>query len=115
MKTILTLIGGGDRDQVVFETAVAVARPLSAHLDFLHVHVGAGQAARYAHAEFARGAALRNALGDLQQKAESFSELAASHVRDLCASSQIKMYETPIQVPNVTASFREEKDDALER
>jgi len=45
MKTILVLFGGGDRDQMIFETAVAAARPLSAHLDFLHIQVGAGEAA----------------------------------------------------------------------
>lgn len=115
MKTILTLIGGGERDAVVFDTALAAARALSAHLDFLHIHVGAGEAARYAHAEFARGPALRNALDDLQHKAETFSELAASHIRDLCARSQIEICQTPTQAQHVTASFREEKDAALER
>lgn len=115
MKTILTLIGGGERDEVVFETALAVARPLSAHLDFLHIHVGAGQAARYAHAEFARGPALRNALDDLQQKAKTFSQLAADHIRAFCERSQIEVCEAPSRSPHVTASFREERDNALER
>ena len=59
MKTILGLIGGGDRDEVIFRTALAAAVPLSAHLDFLHVHVTAGNAARYNRVEFAMGDALR--------------------------------------------------------
>ena len=76
MKTILVLFGGGDRDQMIFETAVAAARPLSAHLDFLHIQVGAGEAARHTGAEFARGAGLRDALDKLDSKARSFSEVA---------------------------------------
>jgi len=34
MKTILVLTGGSHPDHVVFETALAVARPLGAHIDF---------------------------------------------------------------------------------
>lgn len=33
MKTIIVLIGGSDRDEVVFQTALAAARPFSAHLE----------------------------------------------------------------------------------
>jgi nucleotide-binding universal stress UspA family protein len=115
MKTILALVGGGDRDQVVLQTALAAALPLSAHLDFLHVHVPAGQAARYSRMEYARGAALRNALDQLETKAKTFSDLAAEHVREFCASAKIEMCDTPTNVRSVTASFREEKSNALER
>jgi len=38
MKTILTFVGGGDRDAVILQTALAAASPLSAHLDCLHAH-----------------------------------------------------------------------------
>jgi len=95
MKTILVLFGGGDRDQMIFETAVAAARPLSAHLDFLHIQVGAGEAARHTSTEFARGAGLRDALDKLDTKARSFSEVAASNFRDLCMRWQIEICDTP--------------------
>jgi type IV secretory pathway TrbD component len=39
MKTILGLIGGGDRDGAILQTDLAAAVPFSAHLDFVHVHV----------------------------------------------------------------------------
>ena len=80
---------------MIFETAVAAARPLSAHLDFLHIQVGAGEAARHTSAEFARGAGLRDALDKLDTKARSFSEVAASNFRDLCMRWQIEMCDTP--------------------
>jgi len=115
MKTILVLFGGGDRDQMIFETAVAAARPLSAHLDFLHIQVGAGEAARHTSAEFARGAGLRDALDKLDTKARSFSEVAASNFRDLCMRWQIEICDTPAGEQHVTASYREEAGDSLER
>ena len=62
MKTILVLIGGGNRDKVISRTALAAAVPLSAHLDFLHVHVSAGIAAQYDdQVQFAMGAGIHNA------------------------------------------------------
>ena len=115
MKTILVLFGGGDRDQMIFETAVAAARPLSAHLDFLHIQVGAGEAARHTSAEFARGAGLRDALDKLDTKARSFSEVAARNFRDLCMRWQIEICDTPAGEQHVTASYREEAGDSLER
>ena len=39
MKTILVPVGGSEADALVLETALAVARPLSAHLELLHVRV----------------------------------------------------------------------------
>jgi nucleotide-binding universal stress UspA family protein len=115
MKTILTFVGGGDRDQVILQTALAAAIPLSAHLDCLHLHVPATQAARYANTEFASGAALRNALQQLETNANAFSDLAAGNVREFCASAKVEMCDTPTNVGSVTASFREEQSNAPER
>jgi nucleotide-binding universal stress UspA family protein len=117
MKTILVLIGGGERDQVVFETALAAARPLSAHLDFLHLHVGAGEAARHGStsAQFARGAGLRDALQTLDSKAQSFSEIAANNFRDFCMRWQIEICDEPGGEQHVTASYRAETGDSLDR
>lgn len=116
MKTILALIGGGDRDEVILRTALAAAVPLSAHLDFLHVHVSAGIAAKYDNrVQFARGAGVENALGHLETKARTYSEFAADHVREFCAASKIEFCDTPTSRKNVTASFREEIDTTTER
>jgi len=115
MKTILGLIGGGERDEVILRTALAAAVPLSAHLDFLHVHVTAVKAARYSRVDFAMGSALRNAMDQLETKAKSFSEVAAEHVREFCAGSKIEICEASTNGKKVTASFREEKDAAIDR
>jgi len=115
MKTILTFVGGGDRDPVILRTAFAAAIPLSAHLDLLHCRVSATQAARYSHTEFASGAALRNALERLGTNANLFSDLAAENVREFCAHAKITLCDSPTEAHSVTARFREEQSNALER
>jgi len=116
MKNILALIGGGDRDEVVFETALAAAELCSSHVNFLHIHVGPVEAARGSAVEFATGSALRGALEDLEHRAMTYSRLAADHIRDLCEDSVIPTDEM-IGAPRngVTASYRIETDKALER
>ena len=115
MKTILGLIGGGDRDEIILRTALAAAVPLLAHLDFLHIHVSAGIAAQYGHVDFAMGAALGNALGELKISAATFSKVAEGHVREFCAGAKIEICDHQTKQNSVTASFREEKDATIER
>jgi len=115
MTTILTFVGGGERDDVILRTALAAAVPLTAHLDCLHARVPAGLAARYAHTEFASGTALRNALAQLGANSDAFSALAAEHVRAFCASAGIAMCDAPSDAQGVTASFREDTSNEHER
>lgn len=114
MRSILTFVGGGERDAVILETALAAASPLSAHLDCLHAHVPAVLAARYAHTEFASGAALRHALEELSVKSETFSALASENVRGFCSGAGIELCDPRPGGGCVTASFREETSNALE-
>jgi nucleotide-binding universal stress UspA family protein len=116
MKTILGLIGGANRDAVILRTALAAAAPLSAHLDFLHIRVSPGIAARYdSPVQFAMGAAVGDAFDELSTKAEKFSKVAAEHVREFCAVSKIEIRDAPTNAKKVTASFREENDTTIER
>jgi nucleotide-binding universal stress UspA family protein len=47
IRTILVPTSGSETDAVVFETALAAARPCQAHLEFFHVRVSPGEALRY--------------------------------------------------------------------
>jgi hypothetical protein len=96
MKSFLFPIGGSETDRPLFETALAAARPFSSHLQFLHVHIGPGQAAANTpHTAFAMGPALANALRDLDVKAQTRSATAAQHFRDFCARSDIEICGAP--------------------
>jgi len=116
MKKILALIGGGDRDQVIFDTALAAAMPCASHVNFLHIHVSPGEAARGTPAEFISGPALRLAFQELEENARTYSRLAADHIRDLCEKSVIPIDDIICARRNgVTASYSEETDNALKR
>jgi nucleotide-binding universal stress UspA family protein len=116
MKTILVPVGGSDADALALETALAAARPLSAHLELLHVRVTAADAAVYTpHLEFARGAGLASALNALGGKCEQRSEAAEKHVRDFCASHAIEVVDAPVRASSVTARWRRESGEAMQR
>ena len=83
VKTILVLAGGSATDSVVFDTALAAARPFGGHLDFLHIDVALVEATRHApHIDFAMGSALHDALGRLKADGLARSAAAAAHFRD---------------------------------
>jgi nucleotide-binding universal stress UspA family protein len=114
MKSILVPIGGSATDEAVLETALAAARPFCSHLHFVHVHIGAGQAAaNIPHTAFAMGPALASALEGLEKEAETRSAEAARHVRDFCARANIGIRDAAGTAPAVTASWREENGHAL--
>src|SRR5215510_3680247 len=107
MKTILTFVGGGERDEVILQTALAAAIPLAGHLDCLHAHVPSTLAARHANLDFAHGDALTSALGRLRADSDTFSTVAAKHVQAFCANAGIAMCEAPTSAQKVTARFFE--------
>jgi nucleotide-binding universal stress UspA family protein len=116
MKSILVPTGGSDTDGPLFETALAVARLFSSHLQFLHIHIGEGEAAlNVQHTEFAMGPALSNALEELEQNAAIRSAAALRHFRDFCARSSIAIDDAPTYPTGVTASWHEQSGKALKR
>jgi len=116
MKSILVPTGGSDTDEPLFQTALAAARPISGHLQFVHVHVGAGEAAAHMpHTAFAMGPALSNALKDLDAAGRTRSMAAAQHFRNFCLRSKIEICDAPDPSKGVTASWHEEEGRALRR
>jgi nucleotide-binding universal stress UspA family protein len=116
MKSFLIPIGGSDTDGPLFETALAAARPFSSHLNFIHVHIGPGEAALNSpHTGFAMGPALSGALQELDTKAQTRSELAARHFREFCARAMVEIRDAPEGTGAVTASWHEESGSALPR
>jgi nucleotide-binding universal stress UspA family protein len=116
MKSILVPISGSATDEPVIEAALCAARLFSSHLEFVHVHVGAGEAAlNLPHTGFAMGPALSGALKELDRKAATRSATAAQHFRDLCAQSRIEICDAPGNAQGVTASWHEADGHALRR
>ena len=116
IATILVPVGGGETDRVVCESALLLAGTLNAHLEFVHVRVRAPQAALHTpHIGFAVGGGLRRALRELDQRGEHRAERASRIVLELCAARGIPMVDRPHGSTMVSAHWREEDGDALER
>ncbi|HYK80269.1 MAG TPA: universal stress protein [Micropepsaceae bacterium] len=111
MQSILVLIGGGDRDDVIMRTAHAAAIPLGSHLEFLHVRVSVSTAMRHdEHAQFAIGPSIKNALEEFDTRASAFSQLASDHVLDF-----VKLLdEQRAGGAPITATYREVYDARIE-
>jgi nucleotide-binding universal stress UspA family protein len=115
MKTILTFVGGSERDEVILQTALAAAIPLTARVDFLHAHVPSTEAAQHARLEFAPAGVISSTLARLQTDGKTFSLLASEHVRAFCAAAGIQICDEPAGSQGVTARFFEEATNELER
>ncbi len=116
MKTILVPVGGSPRDHAVFATALAAARALAAHLEFLHIRISPGEAAEHTpHVDFARGTALRDALGRLEAEAAERSRQAEHHVGQFCEQEGICLSDAPLRGPGLSAAWREELGGAFGR
>jgi nucleotide-binding universal stress UspA family protein len=116
MKSILVLTGGSETDAAVFGTALAVARPLGAHLEFLHIRLSPGDAAAFTpHVDFARGPALRESLDRLQAEADRRSAASARHFQRFCAQEAIEIADAPVHSHGLSAIWHEARGDAVEQ
>ncbi len=115
IKTILVPTSGASTDLVVFDTALAAARLFSAHIDFCHVRLAAGEALRYVpHAGFASGAALREALDTLGAEGQARSSAAVRLIEEFCLREKILLAKAPLDVDEVSASWSQHDGPAHE-
>ncbi len=115
MRSILVAASGSDSDTPVFETALAAARPLAAHLDFLHVLPTVGDAAvNTPHSDFAIGRAGAAAMERIKTEITRRSRAAERHFREFCALHSLPVVEAPQPGHQTSVSWQEISGDALE-
>src|SRR4029079_12888321 len=96
MKSILVPISGTNTDKAVLAAALAIAEPLKAHLDFVHVAIGEIDPPEYNHhLEFVRGGGVETALRETALSTEDAATKARAHVADYCASMKILWASCP--------------------
>jgi nucleotide-binding universal stress UspA family protein len=116
IKSILVAANGVDSDASVFQTALALAGPLQAHLDFYHVWITPDQAAALEpHVDFAQGRALTDALDRLQTDAERKSASARRSFEEFCKRHRIPVAGPDEKTDGVSAGWLEEKDYLIDR
>jgi nucleotide-binding universal stress UspA family protein len=115
MRTILVLTGGSKTDQQVSASALAVAKPLGGHLNFLHVRISQAEAASNTpHLAFLRGAGLTGALEALDKEALGRSAASLRHFKEFCAREAVPLATSPVGVSQrvVSGSWSEEQPEA---
>lgn len=114
MKTILVPAGGSDTDKAVFATALSLARPLSAHLEFLHIRPGLDEVAAHTpHLGFAMGSGVQQAMDELEQQTETRAGAARRRFDELCRDWSVDVLEEPQACRRASASFHEETGNGL--
>lgn len=115
IRSILVATSGSESDTHVFETALAAARPLAAHLDFLHIRPTLGDAAlNTPHADFALGRGLVKSLDGAMAEISRRSGAAERHVREFCDQHGLALVDAPQATDRASASWQEVTGDALE-
>jgi nucleotide-binding universal stress UspA family protein len=108
IKTILVAAGGSETDEAVFAAALAVARPFSAHLNFLHVRLDATAMAITMSSE---GGASPLA-GGLVERLEEAADLREQQARALfdrfCAGHSLAIANAPPGPAGPSASWLRE-------
>jgi nucleotide-binding universal stress UspA family protein len=115
-KTILVPVSGSPTDEVVFATALALARPFGAHLRFLHVRLTPATAAlAVPQFAFSRGTAISHELERLRALMEELAASARRHVEAFCETSGLGFRDSRSPDGAVSASWFEELDQPRER
>ena len=115
MRSILVAAGGSGSDAPVFETALAAAKPLAAHLDFFHLRPRLGEAAvNTPHADMAIGPGLTSTLDRLETEITRRSRAGERHFNEFCARHSLEVVDRPIAAQRVTARWQEVVGDSLE-
>ena len=108
IKTILVPATGSDRDGAVFASALAVARPFAAHLEFLHVRPDAAATA-VAMASDGGGATMVGGLIDrLEEEASQREEKAKQLFDGFCQREGLALHDAPSGPPGPSAQWLRE-------
>lgn len=114
MRTIMVPARGSEAEESVFETALAAAKPLDAHLDFYHIKMDVGEAAANApYVGFAMGSGLAHALDELQAEQNTRSFAARDHVAKFCRRHGVPLLERSQKGQALSASWSEESGELL--
>src|ERR1039458_4420809 len=116
IKTILVPVSGSETDRVVLSAAWAIAQPLQAHLEFLHLRLKPEEAAaRSPYVDISRSRATPDALRQLALEQANLSASAAHYVRQFCLEHGIAFRDTPSGSAGLSADCVEDSGPVAAR
>jgi nucleotide-binding universal stress UspA family protein len=95
IKTILVPATGTDRDSGVFASALAVAGPFCAHLDFLHVRIDAATTAAMIASDVSSPQVVTDLINKMEEEAEQREQKAKQLFESFCQREGLALAETP--------------------
>jgi nucleotide-binding universal stress UspA family protein len=95
IKTILVPVTGSAADSAVFASALAIARPFAAHLDFLHVRVDPAAMAVGMAADGGGAAMVGGLVERLDEDADRHEARARQRFDEFCAGERLTIAEAP--------------------
>ena len=112
IETILIPTSGTPTDSGVFEIALAVAKPLKAHMQFYHVRFSTIEAMVHTpNFDFCLGdAATANAFSYLEHHDKSLSAQATEHFHTFCTANGITVLDAFSPLRAISASYLQEWD-----
>ncbi len=95
IKIILVPVTGSDRDSAVFASALAVARPFGAHLEFLHVRPDAAAVAVSMASDGGGATMVGSLINRLEQEADERERKANQLFQDFCNGAGLALCDAP--------------------
>jgi nucleotide-binding universal stress UspA family protein len=108
IKTILVPATGTDTDGGVFASALAVAGPFCAHLDFLHIRVDAVTIAATIASEGSSAKLVTDLIERMEKEAEEREQKAEQLFESFCRREGLALAETPPGPAAPSARWRRE-------
>lgn len=108
IKTILVPATGSSSEAATFSAAVAVARALSAHLDFLHVRVDPAELAAAFATDVGGVMVSARMIDELEAEAAQHEGLARKAIQEFCQQERIPLDVAPSGHQGPTARWHRE-------
>jgi nucleotide-binding universal stress UspA family protein len=105
IKTILVPATGSATDTAVLTSALAVARPFAAHLDFLHVHADAAALATTMASDGSGAAMITGLIDRIEEEAGQREERAKQLFQRFCARERLVIGDSPSGQPGPSAQW----------
>ena len=108
IKSILVPATGKDSDNQAFSLALAVARPLGAHIDFLHIRLDAASFAAMISPEVSTGRIVTDLISKMEEEADRREDRAKKSFENFCRVEGIAVLEAPPAASTVSATWLRE-------
>jgi len=113
MKSIFVPAGGSESDEIGFETALAIAKSVGAHLEFFHAIVDPREAVHWQrHADLGSMEAIQETMYRLRLQSDARTTAARTRFHQFCERHHLPIADLAGATSGVSVNWREESGDA---